>query len=140
MVYTKKVSKRVREKDIRDALAKRLGGETEWVSPAGFLDIITNSEVIEIQHHIDWKSGLGQVSSYGAFYPTHKKRLHLFAQKGEEASKYFKIASFVGAKSGVHVTFEEVSPGDNKGASVLYDTDAVGISMTVVTGPRMKTG
>lgn len=51
-----------------------------------------------------------------------------------------KISSFAGAKSGVHVTFEEVSPGENKGASVQHDTDAVGISMTGVTGPRMKTG
>lgn len=79
--------------------------------------------------------------SFFPYYPTHKQRLNLFAQKGEKASKYFKIASFVGAKSGIHVTFEEVLLGsDNIGADVLHGTDVFGLSLTAVTKPRMETG
>lgn len=51
MVHTKKVLNRVREKDVRDALAKRLGRETIWGCPAGFIDVITKSEVVEIKHY-----------------------------------------------------------------------------------------
>lgn len=51
MVHTKKNVK-VKEKDVRDALAKRLGGETEWGSPAGLIDVFTQNEVIEVKHYI----------------------------------------------------------------------------------------
>lgn len=51
------------------------------------------------------------------------------------------MASFVGSKSGIHVTFEEVLLGrDNIGADVLHGTDVFIISLTAVTGPRTETG
>lgn len=67
MVHTKKTSNKVKEKDVRYALAKRLGGETEWGSPAGLIDVFTKNEVIEVKHYINWKNGIGQVMSYGAY-------------------------------------------------------------------------
>lgn len=57
MVHTKKMSNKVKEKDVRDTLAKRLGGVTEWGSPAGSIDVFTKSEVIEVEHYINWKMG-----------------------------------------------------------------------------------
>lgn len=105
---------KVKEKDIRDALAKHLRGEIEWLTPSGSIDVFTPTEVIEVKHFKHWKSGIGQVLSYGTHHPSHIKRLHLFAHKGDtRARKYFEMATKVGRRHGVHVTFEEVLPGGN---------------------------
>lgn len=134
MVHAQNVSKKVMEKDVRDALAKRLGGETERGTPAGSIDVFTKHEAIEVKHYKLWKNGVGQVISYGAFHSLKNKRLHIFAQKGENASKYVEIASsLVGSKSGVRVTFEKVFRG-------CYDLDEEQTDSTetdpVVTGQK----
>ncbi|CAM9444640.1 unnamed protein product, partial [Ectocarpus fasciculatus] len=96
----------VKEHVVRDALARRLRGQPEWQTPSGSIDVFTKDEVIEVKHFKGWKSGIGQVISYGSHYPSHKKRLHLFAQKGEVAAKHFELAASVCSTYGIHVTFE----------------------------------
>jgi hypothetical protein len=61
-------------------LAKKLGGKTEVFTPVGKIDILTKSEVIEVKVAANWKSALGQVKSYGKFYPKHRLRIHLFGK------------------------------------------------------------
>jgi hypothetical protein len=62
----------------RDKLARELNGETEVQTPVGRIDILTKTEVIEVKRAIGWKSAIGQVKSYGRYYPNHRLRIHLF--------------------------------------------------------------
>lgn len=66
-----------------------------------------------MKHYKQWKTGIGQVMAYGAHYPSHTKRLHLFAHRGERASKHVGMAIKVCSTQDIRVTFEEVFPGSN---------------------------
>jgi hypothetical protein len=68
------------EKQIRDRLQQQLGGLVEVATPVGRIDLLTNTEIIEVKHVSDWKSALGQILAYGAYYPEHQKRIHLFGE------------------------------------------------------------
>lgn len=81
----KDVTNKVKEHSVRDALSSRLGGTIEVLTPSGCIDCLTADEIIEVKYYRNWKSGIGQVMSYGTNYPSHKKRLHLFAHKGDNA-------------------------------------------------------
>ncbi|MDJ0719082.1 MAG: hypothetical protein QNJ54_33460 [Prochloraceae cyanobacterium] len=66
------------EYQIRDRLHQQSGGLKEVATPAGRIDLLTNTEIIEIKRIGDWKAALGQILVYSAYYPEHQKRLHLF--------------------------------------------------------------
>lgn len=71
------------EKKIRNRLHSQLGGLTEVMTPVGRIDLLTESEIIEVKQIPDWKGALGQVLVYSAFYPEHQKRIHLFGSQTE---------------------------------------------------------
>lgn len=96
----------VKERVVRDALSRRIAGATEVGTPSGLIDILAKNEAIEVKYWKNWKSGIGQVISYGSHYPSHTKRLHLFAQKGEIAAKHFELTTSVCSTKMIHVTFE----------------------------------
>lgn len=136
----KSVPNKVSEKEFRDALARITQGEIEWGTPAGSIDVFTKDEVVEIKYYKNWKNGVGQVKAYGEYYPSHQKRLHLFAHEGEKASKYFEMATKLCAKDGIRVTFEEVVSGSkNLGVHVVDGTDVFGISFTAFVGATPDT-
>lgn len=68
------------ESRVRDNLQSKLGGLTEVSTPSGRIDLLTETEIIEVKNIKDWKSALGQILIYSAFYPNHKKRIHLFGE------------------------------------------------------------
>lgn len=78
------------EKQIRDRLHQELGGLIEVATPVGRIDLLTNTEVIEVKHVQNWKSALGQVLAYSGFYPEHQKRIHLFGENGLAALRAAK--------------------------------------------------
>lgn len=120
---------RVKEHVVRDTLSRRLGATVEVLSPAGSIDIMSENEIIEVKHCRLWKSGVGQVISYGIHYPSHTKRLHLFTQKGDtRASKYVEMARIVCSACDIRVTFEEVVP-TTPATNVAHDTGVGGCSM-----------
>ncbi|CAM9824491.1 unnamed protein product, partial [Ectocarpus sp. 13 AM-2016] len=105
----KDVSSRVKEKSVRDALALIVGGKIEQETPVGFIDVLSDTEVIEVKHYTLWKHGLGQVLSYQRHYPHLAKRLHLFAQiECKDTDKYLEKAKSTCDSFAVKVTFEEV--------------------------------
>jgi hypothetical protein len=67
-----------REKQIQLKLQKELGGVIEVKTEFGFIDLLTETELIEIKIGNNWKCGLGQLCVYSEYYKFHKKRLHLF--------------------------------------------------------------
>lgn len=66
------------EKDIQNRLYKELGGEMEVYTNFGYIDLLTDTELIEIKVGNNWKHGLGQLLAYRKFYLNHSLRLHLF--------------------------------------------------------------
>ena len=52
--------------------------ELEVETPVGFIDVLTDTEVIEIKRAHKWKHAVGQVICYGNYYPDLQKRIHLF--------------------------------------------------------------
>lgn len=65
-------------------LQESLGGEIEVSTPAGAIDILTTAQLIEVKYVKNWKTAIGQVLVYGAYYPSHEKRIHLFGSCNRE--------------------------------------------------------
>lgn len=91
---------------LRDRLKSQLGGLTEVKTPAGRIDLLTETEIIEVKRVGEWKSGLGLILVYSVFYPEHRKQLHLFGSAKDEG-KIADIANFCLAFD-VFVSFEIV--------------------------------
>lgn len=68
------------ESYYRDKLANQLNGKTEVQTPVGRIDILTKTELIEVKKVNGWKNAIGQVKSYGRYYPEHRLRIHLFGK------------------------------------------------------------
>lgn len=68
-----------KERDVQRDLAVALGGQLEAPCPDGLIDLLTDTEVIEIKCIDGWKSAFGQVLVYSEHYPLHVKRIHLFS-------------------------------------------------------------
>jgi hypothetical protein len=63
---------------IKERLYSELGGIKEYETKFGYIDLLTDTEIIEIKVGYNWKHGVGQLLAYGEFFPKHIKRLHLF--------------------------------------------------------------
>lgn len=92
-----------REKEIQKTLALQLGGKTEVKTPSGNIDLLTEWEIIEIKNGGDWKSAIGQVISYGEFFPFHRKRVHLF---GEIPANTFDAICQICQNNNIKLTYE----------------------------------
>lgn len=106
---TKHVNRpKIRESSVRDKLAELHHGRTEVWTPSGVIDVLTESEVIEVKYYRNWQRGMGQVLAYGSHYhPDRSKRLHLFAQHEDSRVEGFvKQAKPVCVEYGVQVTLE----------------------------------
>lgn len=103
--YPKNESKkRQTEKVVRDRLATALpNSKTEVVTDSGRIDILTPTEVIEVKQVRRYKHAMGQVISYGYYYPRHSKRIHLY---GQVSSKQRKLIIRECQASQIKVTFE----------------------------------
>ncbi|MDR9900489.1 MarR family transcriptional regulator [Aetokthonos hydrillicola Thurmond2011] len=93
------------EEQVRAALLKEVGGQTEVITAVGRIDLLTSSEVIEIKNINDWKEALGKILAYSAFFPSHNKRIHLF---GRPDLTKLALAQATCTEFSVTVTFEEV--------------------------------
>lgn len=76
-----KKPKRQTEKVVRDRLAaKIINSKMEVSTISGRIDILTSTEVIEVKQVKKYKHAMGQVASYGYYYPQHQKRIHLYGK------------------------------------------------------------
>jgi hypothetical protein len=87
----------------RDRLAKKLKGKKEVNTEAGRIDILTDTELIEVKQVSGWKGAIGQVKSYGRYYPEHSLRIHLF---GKLTEKRLRMIQGVCQSEGILVTYE----------------------------------
>jgi hypothetical protein len=87
----------------RDQLAEKLKGKVEVNTEAGRIDILTDTELIEVKRVSGWKGAIGQVKSYGRYYPKHSLRIHLF---GKLTEKRLRMIQGVCQSEGILVTYE----------------------------------
>jgi len=73
-----------KEKEIKLKLHRELGGVIEVETDSGSIDLLTESEIIEIKSGKNWKHAVGQVLMYAIDYPKHNKRIHLFDIENNE--------------------------------------------------------
>ena len=94
----------LKEKEIQVRLQKELGGDIEVETDVGFIDLLTNTNVIEIKDVKNWKHAVGQILMYSLDYPNHFKRIHLFNVKNIEDIKQIENKCKI---YGITVTYEE---------------------------------
>ena len=66
------------EHNIVLKLNDKLNGQLEVVTQCGKIDIVTDTEIIEVKEYKLWKHALGQILVYSYYYPDKNKRIHLF--------------------------------------------------------------
>lgn len=66
------------KKAVQKRLQQELGGSIEEETPVGFIDLLTDDEIVEIEEISMWKESMGELLCYAKFHPTKRKRLHLF--------------------------------------------------------------
>ena len=92
------------EKIYQLKLQKSLGGSIEVPCLVGRIDLLTDTEIIEIKEARLWKSALGQLLVYSIYYPSHTMRMHLF---GNIKEPFFSSAKSHCSNFNVVVTFEK---------------------------------
>ena len=73
-------SKDSKEAEVRDRLCAELGGQIEVETKYGFIDIVTDTEIIEVKKATSYKHAIGQILCYSndKRFLKHTKRIHLF--------------------------------------------------------------
>lgn len=92
-----------------EGLSQEMDGVTEVKTPIGYIDIMTDTQIIEVKRVRKWKWALGQILVYGLYHPDHEKRIHLFGRCKESKLQTIKDHC---EKFGVVVTwqYEEFRP------------------------------
>lgn len=114
---------RNQEADLQKQLASVLDGRTEVITPVGMIDILTTDEIIEIKTWGEWKSAIGQILSYGFYFPGHKKRIHLFCipeKFGARSSNLLREIINITEALGIAVTLQ-MRDGKCSSAKTVYD-------------------
>lgn len=93
-----------KERAYADALALALNGKREVRVPIGWIDVLTDWEVIEVKAVERWKEAVGQVILYGAYYPQYGKRIHLIGKPNESKRDLIEMAC---VRTSVRVTWVE---------------------------------
>jgi hypothetical protein len=60
-----------KEKALNNFYKEALGARSEVNTDVGYIDLLTDTLLIEIKAACTWKHGLGQLICYGRYYPHH---------------------------------------------------------------------
>ena len=92
------------ERAVRDRLQSQLGGKVEAYTKFGLIDLLTDTELIEIKVVHRWKDAIGHIVAKSEKYPTHQKRLHLFGAQEPILENIQDVCD----RLSIRVTFEVV--------------------------------
>jgi hypothetical protein len=92
------------ERVVRDRLQAQLGGKVEAYTKYGLIDLLTDTELIEIKIVNRWKDAIGHILAKSEKYPNHQKRLHLFGHQEPVLDNIQEVCD----RLGIRVTFERV--------------------------------
>jgi hypothetical protein len=98
---------RISEEVVSDRLQCKEGGTREYVVPNGRIDLLTETEIIEVKHISQFKQAVGQLKYYKFAMKDRirKLRLHVFSRKSIANTRIRLIREFC-ATQNVRVTFE----------------------------------
>ena len=92
------------ERDVRDRLQAQLGGKVEAYTKWGLIDLLTDTELIEVKIVHQWKDAIGHIIAKSRAFPTHTKRLHLFGPDDPRLDHIEEVC----AECDIQITFEKV--------------------------------
>lgn len=72
------------EDSVQKFLAEKLEGEREVQCEMGYIDILTDTCLIEVKNVSNWMTAVGQLLVYGHDYPDHKLVMYLFGDVDDE--------------------------------------------------------
>jgi transcriptional regulator with XRE-family HTH domain len=98
------------ERVVRDRLQAQLGGKVEAYTKFGLIDLLTETELIEIKVVNRWKDAIGHILAKSEKYPNHQKRLHLFGHQEPILDNIQEVCD----RLGIRVTFEMVEKVDRQ--------------------------
>jgi hypothetical protein len=98
------------ERLVRDRLQAQLGGKVEAYTKFGLIDLLTETELIEIKIVNRWKDAIGHILAKSEKYPNHQKRLHLFGHQEPILDNIEEVCD----RLGIRVTFELVEKIDRQ--------------------------
>lgn len=78
---------------IKEKLARKLGGKKDVNTTIGFIDILTDDEVIEVEGAENWQRALGKILSYEEYYPRHQKTIYLFGELGAKEEIIWRVCT-----------------------------------------------
>jgi hypothetical protein len=96
------------ERIVRDRLQAQLGGKVEAYTKFGLIDLLTETELIEIKIVNRWKDAIGHILAKSEKYPNHQKRLHLFGHQEPILENIEEVCD----RLSIRVTFELVEKID----------------------------
>jgi hypothetical protein len=101
------------EREVQMKLKEELGAMSEvqthfcmYMQKTGYIDLLTDIELIEIKEAALWKHALGQVLAYGEHYPEHRRVIYLF---GDDDTIDIKLVRATYAKHGVELRMADMA-------------------------------
>ena len=82
---------KVAEKDIQAKIHKWWGGEREVKVATGIVDLVTDTQIVEVKEASSWKHSFGQILSYAPFFQTKEKVLYLFGTCPNNLHECYKL-------------------------------------------------
>jgi hypothetical protein len=79
------------EFNYQSYLFETLGGQPEVVTPAGRVDLLTDTCLIEIKYVGNWKEAIGQLLVLSVYFQSHKPQLALFGDADNLAQKLIEF-------------------------------------------------
>jgi hypothetical protein len=77
---------------IQTILQEREGGEREVESPVGFVDLLRDDYIIEVNHVKAWNDG-AKVLLYAPYFGNRKPHVHLFGDIRRSFGNWWKPVS-----------------------------------------------
>lgn len=82
---------KVREKTIQEKVQRMFGGQREIHTPVGYVDLVSDTEIIEVKEAKAWKHSFGQIVAYSKFFPNHQKAIYLFGECPGNINECYKL-------------------------------------------------
>lgn len=94
------------EKEVTAMLQTEEGGELDVCCQYGLVDLVTETEIIEVKNVQHYKHALGQIQAYSLCFADRTRRVHLFYYREDAA--LFELAKVLMTKFDVRVTGVEL--------------------------------
>jgi hypothetical protein len=66
--------------EVVEIIRGELGGESFVTTPVGCIDILTDTDIIELRHVNEWQEQLGKILACEYYYPFHRKSVLFFGE------------------------------------------------------------